>query len=156
MNLKEIPQLNWFRWFCGDRIKLFIKFTRFSKIQPIHSMTVKLLNWHYCSNTTNASYWGLMGLVREKIYLYDVKISTCLVDANEDYNCFGKLQVAFSSCWRFQNDMESRDWLSCKIKEDCVLKSHVRWVPVTTAWRVFGLRMEERPPAMEVSCKYIE
>jgi hypothetical protein len=29
-------------------------------------------------------------------------------------------------------------------------------VPVPTAWHVLGLRMEERPPAMEVSCEYIE
>jgi hypothetical protein len=29
-------------------------------------------------------------------------------------------------------------------------------VPVLTAWRVLMLRMEERPPAMEVSCEYIE
>jgi hypothetical protein len=29
-------------------------------------------------------------------------------------------------------------------------------VPVPTAWRVLGLRMEERPPAMEVTCEYIE
>jgi hypothetical protein len=29
-------------------------------------------------------------------------------------------------------------------------------VPVTTAWRVLGLRMEERPPVMEGSCEYIE
>jgi hypothetical protein len=29
-------------------------------------------------------------------------------------------------------------------------------VPVTTVRRVLGLRMEERPPAMEVSCEYIE
>jgi hypothetical protein len=29
-------------------------------------------------------------------------------------------------------------------------------VPVTTAWRVLRLQVEERPPAMEVSCKYIE
>jgi hypothetical protein len=29
-------------------------------------------------------------------------------------------------------------------------------VPVPTAWRVLRLRMEERPPAMEVSCEYIE
>jgi hypothetical protein len=28
--------------------------------------------------------------------------------------------------------------------------------PVTTAWCVLGLRMEERPPAMEGSCEYIE
>jgi hypothetical protein len=36
------------------------------------------------------------------------------------------------------------------------LRAHVRWVPVTTAWRVIWLRMEERPPAMEDSCEYIE
>jgi hypothetical protein len=29
-------------------------------------------------------------------------------------------------------------------------------VPVTTAWRVLGLRVDERPPAMEVRCEYIE
>jgi hypothetical protein len=29
-------------------------------------------------------------------------------------------------------------------------------VPVPTAWRVLGLRMEEWPPAMEASCEYIE
>jgi hypothetical protein len=29
-------------------------------------------------------------------------------------------------------------------------------VPVPTAWRVLGLRMEERSPDMEDSCEYIE
>jgi hypothetical protein len=29
-------------------------------------------------------------------------------------------------------------------------------VPVTTAWCVFGLRTQARPPDMEVSCEYIE
>jgi hypothetical protein len=29
-------------------------------------------------------------------------------------------------------------------------------IPVPTAWRVLGLRMEERPPDMEVGCEYIE
>jgi hypothetical protein len=29
-------------------------------------------------------------------------------------------------------------------------------VPVPTAWSVLEMRMEERPPAMEVSCEYIE
>jgi hypothetical protein len=36
-----------------------------------------------------------------------------------------------------------------------VVKSHVRWVPVPTAWRVLGLRMGERPPAMEGTWEYI-
>jgi hypothetical protein len=31
---------------------------------------------------------------------------------------------------------------------------HVKWVPVTTAWRVLRLRMEERPPVIEGSCEY--
>jgi hypothetical protein len=33
---------------------------------------------------------------------------------------------------------------------------HVRCVPVTTAWCVLGLLMEEQPPAMEGSCEYNE
>jgi hypothetical protein len=32
----------------------------------------------------------------------------------------------------------------------------IRWVPVATAWCVFGLRLEKRPPAMEGSCEYNE
>jgi hypothetical protein len=31
-----------------------------------------------------------------------------------------------------------------------------KWVPVSTAWRVLRLRMEEQPPYMESSCEYIE
>jgi hypothetical protein len=30
------------------------------------------------------------------------------------------------------------------------------WVPVTIAWRVLRLRMEELPPGMESSSEYIE
>jgi hypothetical protein len=37
-----------------------------------------------------------------------------------------------------------------------VIHKDLLWVPVTTAWRVFRLRMEERPPVMERSCEYIE
>jgi hypothetical protein len=33
---------------------------------------------------------------------------------------------------------------------------HDKRVPVTTAWRVLRLRMEERPPVMEGSCEYFE
>jgi hypothetical protein len=35
-------------------------------------------------------------------------------------------------------------------------EGQVRWVPVTTAWQVLGSRIEGRPPAIEVSCEYIE
>jgi hypothetical protein len=33
---------------------------------------------------------------------------------------------------------------------------YVRWVPVTTAWHILRLQIEEWPPDMEGSCKYIE
>jgi hypothetical protein len=29
--------------------------------------------------------------VRENVYFYGVQVSTCLVDAHEDYNCFGEV-----------------------------------------------------------------
>jgi hypothetical protein len=54
-------------------------------------MTIKFPNRCYYCNTTNAIYWGRMRLVRENIYLYDVQVSTCLVYAYEDYNCFGEV-----------------------------------------------------------------
>jgi hypothetical protein len=39
------------------------------------------------------------------------------------------------------------------LQEPC---SRVKWVPVTTAWRVIRLQMKERPPVMKGSCEYIE
>ena len=35
-------------------------------------------------------------------------------------------------------------------------KSRDNWAPVTTAWHIIGLRMEERPPIWKSSCDYIE
>jgi hypothetical protein len=52
----------------------------------------------------------------------------------------------------------NREWTGSH-NEECILYMHIypcKWVPVTTAWRVLGLRMEERPPGMEGSCEYIE
>jgi hypothetical protein len=57
----------------------------------VHSVTIKLPNWRLYSNITNAIYRGRSGLVRENVYLHDVQISTSLVDAYEDYNCFGEV-----------------------------------------------------------------
>ena len=36
------------------------------------------------------------------------------------------------------------------------LITRAKWFPVTTAWRVLRLRMEERPPVTEGTCEYIE
>jgi hypothetical protein len=32
-----------------------------------------------------------MGLVREKVYLYGMQVSACLVAESGDYNCFGEI-----------------------------------------------------------------
>jgi hypothetical protein len=42
------------------------------------------------------------------------------------------------------------------LSDEIFAKSMLGGIPVPTAWRVLGLRMEERPPDMEVSCEYIE
>jgi hypothetical protein len=43
------------------------------------------------NTTADAIYRGWTGLLREEVYLYDVQVSTCLVDAYEDYICFGEV-----------------------------------------------------------------
>jgi hypothetical protein len=42
------------------------------------------------------------------------------------------------------------------LNNDCLTRLYATWVPVTRAWRVLGLRVERRPPAMEASCEYID
>jgi hypothetical protein len=46
------------------------------------------------------------------------------------------------------------------LKKNCFcmmqLVSHDKWVPLTTAWRVLRLQMEEQPLDMEGSCECIE
>jgi hypothetical protein len=63
----------------------------------IHSVTVKFPNWCYYSNTTNTVNRGWTGLVRKNVYLYAVQVSTCLVDAYEDYICFGEVSCSVIS-----------------------------------------------------------
>jgi hypothetical protein len=47
--------------------------------------------------------------------------------------------------------------VSCEVQTKFIhVKAMLGGIPVPTAWRVLGLRMEERPPDMEVSCEYIE
>jgi hypothetical protein len=36
-----------------------------------------------------------MGIVREKVYLYDAEVLTCSVDAYEDYSYFGEVSSFF-------------------------------------------------------------
>jgi hypothetical protein len=40
---------------------------------------------------------------------------------------------------------------SAKVNLDSIKLVRVKWVPVTTAWRVLWLRMEERPPIWRVA-----
>ena len=44
--------------------------------------------------------------------------------------------------------------LNKKITKE-VEQTRVKWVPVTTAWRVLRLRMEERPAGMEVAANIL-
>ena len=46
--------------------------------------------------------------------------------------------------------------VACLAVPHCFTLSHDKWAPVTTAWRVLGLRMKERSPVWEGSCEYIE
>jgi hypothetical protein len=68
----------------------------------IHSSTIKFPNWRCYSNTTNAIYRGWTGLARERLFMY-VQVSTCLVEAYDDYSCFGEVSffvVSKVSKWK--------------------------------------------------------
>jgi hypothetical protein len=76
-----------------------------------HIVAVKFLKCHYCSNTVKSLFlW--MNVTRYNIYLYDVQVSTCLVDAYGEHSCL--CEVTFLSCLRFQNVIESNDEVMCK------------------------------------------
>jgi hypothetical protein len=84
-------------------------------IKLIHSVTMKFPNWRYYSNTTNSIYREWTGIVKEEVYLYDVKVSTCLVEAYEDYNCFG--EVSFVVVSKVSKWNKEKGLIFCNIKE---------------------------------------
>jgi hypothetical protein len=75
----------------------------------VHSVTIKILNWRYYSNTTNAIYWEWTGLVSENVNLYNLNVSPCLVDAYEDYSCFGEVSFFIVS---EISEWNKEQWLS--------------------------------------------
>jgi hypothetical protein len=103
------------------------------KYSGIHSVTIKFLNWCDYSNTTNVIYQGWRGLVREYVYLYDVQVSTSLVDSYKDYNCFGKVSLLVVSKVSKRNKYS--DWFLCQIKENSYWNvwNVEKWV----RWRMF-------------------
>ena len=53
----------------------------------------------------------------------------------------------------------SCEWQRARASNDTVcIGSHVhdKWVPVTTAWRVFRMRMEEQPPIWRVAANKLD
>jgi hypothetical protein len=54
--------------------------------------------------------------------------------------------VANNEFRKYLYTLERNDFYACKTELD-----HGKWVPVTTAWRVLRLRMEERPPIWRVA-----
>jgi hypothetical protein len=57
---------------------------------------------------------------------------------------------------RLRDGFYADKWKYTKHFRIVLLLSMLGGIPVPTAWRVLGLRMEERPPDMEVSGEYIE
>jgi hypothetical protein len=55
-----------------------------------------------------------MGLVGENVYLHDVQVSTCLIDAYEDYNCFSNVSFL---CRRFQNEQRAAIKFCVRLKK---------------------------------------
>jgi hypothetical protein len=79
-----------------------------------------------------------MGLVRENIYLYDVQVPICLVDAHEDYNCFGEVSFFVTSniskcnravimfCVKLKNTTtEMFEMLTSSYSEECLSRTSV-------------------------------
>jgi len=50
---------------------------------------------------------------------------------------------------------QNRSWCNYKSLQ-LSREVYDKWVPVTTTWHILRLQMEEWPPDMEGSCKYIE
>jgi hypothetical protein len=67
---------------------------------------------HHKSHLTRPGIGHGTGLFRENVYLYDVQVSTCLVEAYEDYNCF---EVSFF-CRVERFKMEQRAAIECCVK----------------------------------------
>jgi hypothetical protein len=57
----------------------------------------------------------MKGLIRENFYLYDVQVSTCLVNAYEDYSSLGEISFFFRRVEGFK--MEQRAAISVKLKK---------------------------------------
>jgi hypothetical protein len=89
----------------------------YAKTSNIHIVTIKFLTCCYYkySNTTNAIYWGWMGLDRENVFYMMYKFElVCLMHM--------KITVVlemlvFSSCRRFQKGTKSRNQFLCEVKE---------------------------------------
>jgi hypothetical protein len=71
---------------------------------------INIISYHISISLVrhNTIYRRWTGLVRENIYLYDVNVSTCLVVAYEDYNCFGDSSL-FRAVEGFKMEQKSTD-----------------------------------------------
>jgi hypothetical protein len=111
---------------------------------------VDLSSWRQLANVASLSWSGRHCLKASRA------LQTCTASNRNRQN------LGAASFWAYTIKPDkvniSRDIM--RIQLTCFLKYVsdllVRGVPVPTAWRVLGLRMEEWPPAMEVNCEYIE
>jgi hypothetical protein len=55
----------------------------------------------------------------------------------------------------FSNTLSLRSSFNVRDQVSHPYKTHDKWVPVTTAWRVMRLRVEERPPIRSVAANML-
>jgi hypothetical protein len=65
---------------------------------------------------------------------------------------YNDLNINILKCTKLITKLQCCKFKIC-LKCDVAGRSHDKCVPVTTAWRVLGLRIEERPPDVEGSCE---
>jgi hypothetical protein len=74
------------------------------------------------------------------------------------YEIYYNHKTCFKRMWNTSNCADLREnsdkFMGQVKKYQC--SDHVVWVPVTTAWHVLRLQMDENPSDMEGSCEYIE
>ena len=94
----------------------------------------------------------LLHLVDCLYYLYQ----WCTVKQISDSEIYLLIKYIKSVLWRVAKRLSYIEDARCLKVNKVEVWIFDKWDPVTTAWRVLRLRMDERPPVWRVCCEYIE
>jgi uncharacterized membrane protein len=135
-------------------IKRNIKNSEQTKLYPALSEIIHNLNWQtfFCAITSCQKRVCPIDIY---VLLIDLQVLHTAILINAGKFCDSLTTFVFfllflSLKGRYPN------WISGISFVYINTKFALKWVPVTTAWRVLRMRMEERPPVMEGSCECIE